>query len=108
MVTRWFVGVSLGFNRSAKSCAIATSESIVKCRSLCRRLIENRWSVQKILQVKATPWSTRKKAKVQQTSGEAPAKRDVPTARAEGPLQKAFRINNNNDLVKQGFTDGCD
>ena len=107
MDTRWLEGVFLGFNRSSNTYVVATDDGVVSCRSLYRKPIENRWAAERIMQLKSTQWTLRKRAQLQALLRSAPAPSgDPPAPRTEGPLPKAFRISYNG-LVEHGFLQGC-
>ena len=57
MGTRWLVGVFLGFGRPANTYVIGTDDGIVNARTIYRRPLENRWALDKVARLTATPWS---------------------------------------------------
>ena len=105
MGTKWLEGVFLGFSRSSISYLVGTSDGVVTARSVYRRPMDVRWSFDRLLELKATPWSRREKPNLEvrfSETGAAPERR----ARDEIPLPRAFRITYG-DLVEHGFTVEC-
>ena len=87
---------------------IGTAEGVVSTRTIYRRPLENRWSVERITSLTATPWSTRDKSdptvSFQDASSEEEKKNEEK--RQIESVPKAFRINHG-DLLRHGFTGGC-
>ena len=105
MGTKWLEGLFLGFSRSSNSYMIGTEDGVVAARSIYRRPAANRWSVDRVTSLTATPWSVRDKADVTVRFQDAPTEEERRSKRIED-VPKAFRINHG-DLVKHGFTEGC-
>ena len=60
MFARWAGGISVGCNRKSNSYKFITDDGDVdESRTLERNPILERWYVDKLADVKATPWSTR-------------------------------------------------
>ena len=109
MGSRWLEGVFLGYNRSSNSYVIATEAGTVSARSLYRRPIANRWSLERISAIVATPWSLREKPDREARLAENAEEQGTPAeprSREIADLPKAFRIAYK-DLVEHGFTTDC-
>jgi hypothetical protein len=52
---RWLSGIFLGYKRSSNSYVIGVDEGIATSRAVQRRPLENRWELEAISQLKATP-----------------------------------------------------
>ena len=109
MGSRWLEGVFLGYNRSSNSYIVATEAGTVSARSLYRRPIANRWSLERISAIVATPWSLREKPDREVRLAENIEEQGTPAeprSREIADLPKAFRIDYK-DLVEHGFIAGC-
>ena len=99
-------GTFIGYNRSANTYILATPDGQkMESRSVTRRPEQNRWSTDKLAEIKATPWSTREKAEPVvrfEQAGEAQAR----TEAAPQAAPRRFRINPS-DLKTHGYTEGC-
>ena len=104
MGTKWDDGVFLGFNRSANTYIVATTEGIVNVRSIYRRPQANRWDFSKLAAISSTPWSLREKQQVRVQFAEG--ERDPEAARRIAKAPRAFKITFR-DLMDYGFTEGC-
>ena len=104
MGTKWLEGTFLGFGRSSNSYMIGTDDGVVAARTIYRRPLENRWSVDRITRLVATPWSPGDKSDATATFKDAPTEEEKGNKRIES-VPKAFRINYS-DIVQHGFTDG--
>ena len=105
MGAKWLEGLFLGFSRSSNSYMIGTEDGVVAARSIYRRPAANRWSVDRVTSLTATPWSVRDKADVTVSFQDAPTEEERRSKRIED-VPKAFRINHG-DLVRHGFMEGC-
>ena len=109
MGSRWLEGVFLGYNRSSNSYIVATEAGTVSARSLYRRPIANRWSLERISAIVATPWSLREKPDREVRLAENIEEQGTPAeprSREIADLPKAFRIAYK-DFVEPGFSAGC-
>ena len=78
----------------------------VDARSMTRRPEPNRWTADKLANVKITPWSLRGRSEAN-VRFEAPIATDgAATEVAKPSAPKEFRINQS-DIVQRGCTDGC-
>ena len=76
-------GIFLGYSRRANTYVLATEDGKrVEARSVTRRPAQNRWSSEKLANIKMTPWSTRDKVE--------PAVRfEAPTEAIDGRVATA-------------------
>jgi hypothetical protein len=99
-------GVFVGYHRSSNTSTLATADGKVEARSLTRRPEPNRWSAEKLAEIKATPWSRREKPEssvcFEQPAGEAA----VPPGAVRPSAPKEFRINQS-DISEHGYSGGC-
>ncbi len=91
MGTRWRDGIFLGFHRSANVYMICGDEGILTARSLMRRPPTERWSPDRLAEIRATPWSVRERPEVRlrfqegrppERSPRCPARLLLPSASA--------------------------
>ena len=105
MGTKWLEGIFMGYNRSSNTYRVIGKEGLDSPRSLMRRPEPDRWSADKLAEIKATPWSERQIPDLTVRFDEAATKVD-PTATAAPTAPREFRINQS-DLDQHGYTDGC-
>ena len=98
-------GVSLGYSRNSNTYLVGTAEGRVEARSLTRRPEPNRWSAERLAEIKVTPWSTRTRSEPT-VRFEAAAAGEAPTEAAPPPAPRRFRINPS-DLASHGYTEQC-
>jgi hypothetical protein len=103
MGAKWLEGVFLGFGRSSNSYIIGTDDGVVNARTIYRRPSENRWNLDRVSRLTATPWSTRDKSDATVSFKDATPEEEAKQKQIEA-VPKAFRINYS-DLIKHGFTD---
>ena len=105
MGTKWLEGIFLGLGRPSNSCMVGTDDGVVAARTVYRRPLENRWPVDRITRLIATPWSLRDKSDATASFNDVPPEEEKDKKRIES-VPKASRIKYS-DLVKHGVTDGC-
>ena len=99
-------GVFLGYSRTSNTYIVGNSEGITKTRSITRRPLSERWRVDALAGIQATPWSIRDKAQARARFAEA-APVAGPTAETTAPrMPKRFRINQQ-DVMEHGYTENC-
>ena len=106
MGAQWKEAVFVGYHRSSNSYILIDDGSVAHSRSITRRAAQERWSVDALANVKATPWSIRERPGVQVHFHEAPAERDEGGGPSAPALPRRFRINQK-DLDEHGYTEGC-
>ncbi len=103
MGAQWGDAILLGFDWSANTYMISTTEGVTSARTIARRPLSMRWSAEAVMGVKATPWSLRDKPDVEVRIDEDPGERPP---RAAPKVPRKFRLNYS-DLIDHGFTVGC-
>ena len=89
MGTRWIDGTLLGISRSANTYIVATDGGVFTCRTIYRKPIENRWSRDRILRLKATPWAMMSRADAEMKPKKENAAPEQPVERDIAPVPKA-------------------
>ena len=93
MGARWKEGVFMGYSRSANVYNILTDEGKITARSLYRRPMANRWSKERLMAIKATPWSERERAEATVRSEQGADPPEELASREVAAVPKQFRIN---------------
>ena len=88
------------FGKSSNSYVAGTDDGVAAARTIYRRPLENRWSVERITRLTATPWSTRGKSDATVSFMDAPTEEGKGNKRIGG-VPKAFGINSS-DLSNTG------
>ncbi len=104
MGTRWREALFVGYHRASNVYVLIGEEGVVAARSLMRRPAANRWSAERVMSIKATPWSERERTELKVRLEEAPAPEKTSDLAPANP--RRFRINKK-DLEEHGYTDGC-
>ena len=107
MASRMLPGMFLGYSRlsSAYRIAVSTGE-IVESRAIQRRPLEDRWKVEELKAVSATPWSLRSVEKPSVIDfGIEKEKHDLPSESA--PIVPRRLKITMGTLREFGYTDGC-
>ncbi len=107
MASRMLPGIFIGYSRVSNTYRIAVSSGeIVESRAIQRRPLEDRWRVEELKAVSATPWSIRN---VDEPStidfGAETEKNDVPTE-STPIIPRRLKITMGT-LRDFGYTDGC-
>ena len=106
MGTKWHQGVFIGYSRESNQYVLGTEDGVAYSRALTRCPNPDRWSGERLANLRVTPWSIRdvKEPEVRLQEKKDGDEAPIETAAAAAP--RRFRINAS-DLATHGFTDGC-
>ncbi len=106
MADRWLQGIFLGYRKSSSSYILGIDTGIATSRAVQRRPLENRWDLEAISQLKATPWSTMVR-RDPEVYFEQEAPRDEPAVEVE-PATNPHRLRLDlKDFTQHGFSANC-
>ncbi len=103
MGTQWREAVFLGYSRNANTYIVGNIHGTVATRSLMRRPMDNRWSRERLAQIRATPWSERVIVDPRVRFEEPAEVEPSPPAPERAIQPRRFRINKA-DLERHGYT----
>jgi hypothetical protein len=106
MAPTWGEGLFLGYSSMMNSYLVASKNGVKVTRAVTRRPVQNRYSIEEVEQLKATPWSMMDKPETAVHFEKVENKEDIPI-RDTPAVPRRFRINVS-DLETHGFTDGCE
>ena len=106
MAPRWKLGTFLRYSRESNSYVLHSDEDgYTTSRAVMRRPVEDRWKMEKIQNIKVTPWDLIQKNEIEVTFKPADEKLEEFEDKAVGAPRR-FKITRK-DLELVGFTGGC-
>ena len=115
---RWAIGIFVGVRAVSNEVYVGTSQGVIKCRTIRRRVPSERWNVELLNKFSGTPWDP--KAPIQDELSAEEQLKPLPDDERVGPVEtresnaekRSFKIYRRDILKRErehgdGFTAGC-